>query len=154
MQVSIGKIYSTFLMALILTVIPLPIWANWYRPEWVLLALIFWSMCVPEVVGLITAWVLGLMVDALQATVLGQNAFIFSMIVFLVIPFQQRLRLFPIWQQAIVVLFLLLFAQVLLICIHGILGHLNFTWHYFSPVILSTLLWPWMALYLNQYHRR
>jgi rod shape-determining protein MreD len=154
MQISIGKIYFSFLFALILTVIPLPTWAIWFRPQWVLLALIFWSMCVPEVVGVFTAWVLGLMVDALQANILGQNALIFSLIVFLVYPFHQRLRLFPIWQQTVVISGLLLLGQGILICIHGIVGELNHSWQYFAPVIVSTLLWPWLATYLNQVNRR
>ena len=69
-----GVILLTFVIALLLTVIPLPDWARYLRPDWVGLVLIYWCMALPERVGVTTGWFMGLLVDLLTGTVLGQHA--------------------------------------------------------------------------------
>ena len=46
-----GVIVLTFVIALLLTVIPLPDWARYLRPDWVGLVLIYWCMALPDRVG-------------------------------------------------------------------------------------------------------
>ena len=59
-----GVILLTFIAALLLTVIPLPDWARYLRPDWVGLVLIYWCMALPDRVGVTTGWLMGLMVDS------------------------------------------------------------------------------------------
>ena len=59
-------ITATFVVAMILMLMPLPDWARAYRPEWIVLALIYWSIAVPKKVGVGIAWMLGLCVDVIQ----------------------------------------------------------------------------------------
>jgi rod shape-determining protein MreD len=49
-------IATTFLVALMLTLLPMPEWTVWARPAWVLLALIYWSMYTPYIVNVGVAW--------------------------------------------------------------------------------------------------
>ena len=67
-------ILSSFFVALVLAVLPLPDWLQWGRPEWTALALIYWVIALPHRVGLVTALLLGVAVDALEGATLGQNA--------------------------------------------------------------------------------
>ena len=48
-----GVIVATFLVALLLTVVPLPDWLRPARPDWVGLVLIYWCLALPERVGVI-----------------------------------------------------------------------------------------------------
>jgi rod shape-determining protein MreD len=52
----------TFLLALLLTIIPLPEWLRYLRPDWVGLVLIYWCLALPERVGVSTGWLMGLLV--------------------------------------------------------------------------------------------
>ncbi len=101
-------IIITFIVALLLTIVPLPEWARYLRPDWVGLVLIYWCMALPERVGIISGWCAGLLVDLLTGAVLGQHALSLTVVAFLTIRFHQRVRLFPILQQATTVLVLLI----------------------------------------------
>lgn len=53
-------ILLSFIIALLLTTIPLPgLLADW-RPAWVAMMLIYWCIVLPERVGVGIAWLLGL----------------------------------------------------------------------------------------------
>ena len=67
-------ILLSFMLALLLDIIPLPLWVDRFRPDWPALILIYWSMALPHRVGIGSAWVLGLLVDAAKGTLIGQHA--------------------------------------------------------------------------------
>ncbi|MEX5669145.1 rod shape-determining protein MreD, partial [Pseudomonas neuropathica] len=96
-------VWLTFAIGLLLSVSPLPQFMEIFRPLWLAL-LTFWVLALPHKYGMTTAWILGLMEDVLYGTLLGQNALILSLITFLVMSLQQRLRMFPMWQQCLVLL--------------------------------------------------
>ena len=45
-------ILLTFTLAYVLAVLPLPQWLMWARPEWVALALVYWTIALPHRVGI------------------------------------------------------------------------------------------------------
>lgn len=137
-----------------LTIIPLPDWATLWRPEWVALAVIYWSMALPRRVGLGYAWILGLLLDIIKGTLLGQHALGLVVIAYLTTRFHQRIRVFPLWQQSLVVGLMLSMHLLLLLWIYGIMGYAPNTWFYWMPVLTSMLLWPWLFLLLRDIRRR
>ena len=106
-------IAATFLVAFLLAVAPLPGWLGWARPEWVALVLIYWVVALPQRVGVLTALVVGVMLDILEGAVLGQNALALSVVAFLALILYQRVRVFNLWQQGAVVFMLLGINQLL-----------------------------------------
>ncbi len=46
----------TFIVALALTVVPLPDWAAPWRPQWLAMTLIYWSMALPRRIGVGLGW--------------------------------------------------------------------------------------------------
>src|SRR3990170_7781632 len=95
-----GVIFFSFIVALMLTAMPLPEWAVNWRPAWVAMVLIYWCMALPDRVGIGISWTLGLLLDVQQGTVLGQNALGLAVIAFITLKSRQRLRVFPLVQQA------------------------------------------------------
>ena len=93
-------VWLTFAIGMLLSVSPLPQFMEILRPLWLALLLAFWALAMPQIVGMVTAWCLGLAEDVLYGTLLGQNALILTLITYLVLALQQRLRMFPMWQQA------------------------------------------------------
>lgn len=137
-----GVIVFTFIIALLLTVIPLPDWALTLRPDWVGLVLIYWCMALPDRVGVTTGWFMGLMVDLLTGTLLGQHALSLTIVAYVTLNFHQRLRLVPVWQQSLTILVLLVLHQLLSLWISRIIGRPGVPWHFWAPSLLGMIIWP------------
>ena len=147
-------IVTTLIIALILALLPMPHWTIWLRPAWVLMVLIFWSMMTPYRVGVGTAWVMGLLVDLLTGTVLGEHALAFSLIIYFVNKLHIRLKMAPFLQQGISILVFMLLYQFIIYCTQGFIGQLPDTQLYWLSSLTSTLLWPWLFVLLRDYRRR
>ncbi len=147
-------ITMSFVVAIMLTIFPLPDWANPWRPAWVVTVLIYWCMAVPNKVGITTAWFLGLILDIQQGALLGQNALGLTLIAFFTIQSYQRLRMSPLTQQAVIVCFYILFYKLIMLLVMGYIGVGRQDWTYWMPAIVSMLLWPWIFIILRDLRRQ
>lgn len=146
-------ILLTFIAALLLTIIPLPDWARYLRPDWVGLVLIYWCMALPERVGVGTGWFAGLLTDLLSGTLLGQHALSLTVVAWLTLKLHRRVRLFPVWQQALTILVLLALHQLLSLWISRIIGRAGVPWYYWAPSVTGMLLWPMVFSALRSMRR-
>jgi rod shape-determining protein MreD len=159
MSVSDGRISRlrvtvTVIIALILAVLPLPRWMDIARPYLLLLLVIYWSLSAPRIAGLLFAWLCGLAIDLLKGTTLGQHALAFLVVSFLTHKFQLRIRIFPLSQQTLTVLLMLLAYEGLVWYTDGVLGYPVTTWARWIPVLTSALLWPVLVGILDTWNRR
>jgi rod shape-determining protein MreD len=127
--------------AMILRIAPWPDFATNLNPDWILLVLIYWSLAVPERVGIFNAWLVGLLTDVLTGRLLGQYALAYSLAIYLCLKFHKRLRRFPMFQQALFVLVALLIAQSLLYWTENIRHPAHLEAAFWLPVITGTLCW-------------
>ena len=144
----------TIICAFMLAIMPLPDWAIVYRPDWVTLVLIYWSMTLPSRIGVTMAWFAGLLLDVSYGTLMGQHAVGLVLVIYVIHLQHQRLRMASLLQQAIVIFFLLLIKQLLALWVNGMLGRAPDNWLYFMPTITSTFLWPWTYLILRDLQRK
>lgn len=149
-----GIILLTFIVALMLTMMPLPGWGEYLRPEWVSMVLIYWCMALPERVGIGFGWFAGLLLDVVHGAVLGQYALALALVAFITLHLHQRMRVYPLAQQALLVLLLLLLQQLLVIWINGFLGEAPRGLQHWLPAFVSMLLWPWLFLILRDVRRK
>ena len=75
-------IVASFLLAYALTALPLPEWAELWRPAWGALVLMYWCMAVPQRVGVAIGFFAGLGLDVLQGTLHGQHALAMCIVAF------------------------------------------------------------------------
>jgi rod shape-determining protein MreD len=143
----------TLLLALVLTAIPLPEAVAPYRPEWVPLILIFWSLIAPERFGLLTAFWTGLLLDALSGALLGQHALALVIVAYLTIRFHLRIRVFPVWQLSVTVLLLLAVYEFALFWIDGVAGRTVPMIERWAPILSSALVWPLILAYMDNFRR-
>jgi len=148
-----GIIVFSFIIALLLTVIPLPEWARYIRPDWVGLVLIYWCLALPQRVGVTTGWFMGLMVDLLTGSLLGQHALSLTVVAYLALKFHQRLRLVPVWQQALTVLVLLILHQLLALWISRIIGRPGAPMYFWIPSLVGMIIWPLVHGTLRYFRR-
>jgi len=147
-------IYLSLLVALILMILPLPDGVQLYRPNWVALALIYWSMALPKRVGLWFAFFTGIFLDTSQGTLLGQHTLALVVVVFLNMNFYQRIRVLVLPQQAVYVFVLLLINQGLVAWVEGILGRPTPLLGYFGAPLVGMLIWPWVFVVLRDVRRK
>jgi rod shape-determining protein MreD len=130
------------LAALTLTIVPLPTAVEVYRPDWVALTLIYWAITLPRTYSVGSAWVVGIVLDVAQGTLLGQHALALCFIIYVTAKFHLQLRVFPTSQMTATVFALLALYQFLLFWINGVAGLHTEAVSYWGPVITGTLLWP------------
>ncbi|AHK78139.1 rod shape-determining protein MreD [Ectothiorhodospira haloalkaliphila] len=144
----------TFVGALVLTVMPLPEELAPWRPEWLAMTVLYWTLALPRQVGVGTAWFLGLLLDVTQGALLGQHALGLAVIAWISLRLHQRVRFFPVWQQAVTVGALLAVHLMLVLWVYGITGMAPGTWLYWAPLASSVLLWPLVFVTLRGIRRR
>ena len=96
-------IILTLLIALVVTIIPMPLSIDAFRPNWVLVVLLYWSMALPSKVNVMTAWLMGFILDVLLGSVLGVHAAAMAVSVYIIVVNYQKIRNFSLWQQAMIV---------------------------------------------------
>ena len=138
-------------VALLLTVIPLPIALVQLRPYWVALVVIFWCLETQDLISLNRAFLLGLLLDLLTDSLLGMHALELVILVYLVMRFRARLRFFPPWQQALSVLALLLNDRIIVLWIISLKGDALPPPSFWLAPVIGTLLWPWVFLLMDRY---
>jgi len=147
-------ILITFCVALLLTILPIPEWARAFRPQWVTLVLIYWSMALPHRIGVGIGFVTGILLDVLTGTLLGQHALGLSVVAFATVKLHQRVRVFPLWQQSLVVLVLLVVDHLLALWVMGAINQPPPGLVYWAVPPIGALLWPWVFVVLRDLRRR
>lgn len=135
-------IVLTFAVAMLLTIIPLSDQLRLLRPDWVALTLIFWSLALPYRVSVGSGFSAGLLLDVLTGTLLGQHALSLSLIAYVCVRLHQRIRIYPMWQQAFTVLILLILHQLFTLWIDSLSGRPARPTSYWMPSLISAALWP------------
>ena len=136
------RVLLTLVVAMGLRIAPWPGAMAALNPDWVLLVLIYWSLAIPERVGIFHAWTFGLLTDVLTGRLLGQYALAYSLVIYICLKLHKRLRLFPILQQGLFIFFCLLLSQLLLFFIKNLQHPAQLHASFWLPVFSGTLCWP------------
>lgn len=147
-------VFITFLFAIILALLPMPDWTVWLRPAWVLLVLIYWVMANPYRVNVGIAWMVGLLMDLLTGTLLGEHALAYTVVTYFVAKMYIRLRMYPLIQQGFSVFVFVLFYQFIVYCIQGFNGELPTSQLYWLSSLTSMIFWPWLFVLMRDFRRR
>ncbi|MBP0598227.1 rod shape-determining protein MreD [Herbaspirillum sp. LeCh32-8] len=123
-------------------------------PDFVALALVFWNIHQPRKVGISVAFLMGLLMDVNEATLLGENALAYTLLSYFAIMIHRRVLWFPLRTQALHVLPLLLLTQAVQLVVQLLVTGKFPHWFYFSESVISAILWPVVSLLLLAPQRR
>jgi len=118
-------------------------------PDFVALVLVFWAIHQPRMIGISIAFLMGVLMDVNQATLLGENALAYTLLSYFSIMIHRRVLWFQVGTQALHILPLLLLTQVVQLLVRLIVSGKFPHWYYFSESFVSALLWPlvtWLLL--------
>ena len=133
-----------------LLVVPLPEFLSSFRPPWLSLSVIFFSIMTPASFGVFSAFIIGLLADVLQGNIFGGYAMALSLIAYLSYRFHLQIRVFPMWQMMLSILLLLLLNELLALWIEGIQGQMTFNYIRWLGIVIGALIWPiFMAFLLS-----
>jgi rod shape-determining protein MreD len=141
-------------IAFMLQLMPLPQPLLPLKPYWVGLVLIYWAIEAPERVGLGFAFLFGLGSDVLTGELLGEQALRLVVLAFIVLRFRARLRFFPVWQQALAVLALLLNDRIVMLMVRGFAGEAMPSAAFWIAPLLGMLAWPLLFLVFDDLRAR
>lgn len=142
-------LFLTIMAAVLLSLLPVPEILMPFKPYWVALLMIYWSLETKDIISLGLAFFVGIILDILSGSLMGLHGLSLVVMVFLVQRFRSRLRFFPPWQQAISIFGLLVNDRIILIWITVLLGEPMPTWQYWLPPVTGMVIWPWLHLLLN-----
>jgi len=123
-------------------------------PDLTAAVLAFWCIHQPRRVGIGIAWTLGLLLDVGNGALLGQHALGYAVLAFLALAVHRRILWFPLWQQALHLLLLLLSTQLLTLVIRLAAGAGFPGWSYFAGSFVCAALWPVLSFLLLLPQRR
>ena len=146
-------IFITILMAFCLSILPLPGVVAWFRPPWVAMVVIYWVFALPHRFSIGKAWMVGLIADILHGTVLGEHALALTLVAYLAHKFHQQIRVYPILQQALCVMLLLMVYQGTIIMVQGAIGQMAQSYWTIFSVLVGMVLWPWVFMMLRNIRR-
>jgi rod shape-determining protein MreD len=140
---------ATLVAALLANLLPLTGWWLAARPDFVALILLFWCIDQPRRIGFFAAWLLGLMMDVADASLLGQHALAYSILAYAGILLHRRVQRFSLTPQVLHVIPLLLLNDVIVLVVRLVAGGDFPGYQYFAGSVVGGLLWPVLAVVLK-----
>ena len=113
-------IVLSLLVALLVNFLPTSAWP--WMPDWVAMVIVFWSIREPRRVGMGAGFILGLIMDVADSSLMGQHALAYVLVAYAATALSRRILWFPLGQQALHVLPLLLTVQFVQLAVRTLLG--------------------------------
>lgn len=144
----------SFLLALVLSVYPLPMDMRWWRPEFVLVVAIYWMFFMPLTVSFLFLCALGLFQDLLEGVPFGQHGLGLVIVGYICILSYQRVRNFSLGRQSAWVFVLIGIAQLTDNWVQGMAGRPLSGIEFLYPALTSAFIWPLCWSWLNRLTHR
>ena len=142
------------LIALVLTVLPLPFYLDIARPPFLIIAVLYWSMAAPRAGGVGLGWFSGLLLDVFQGPVLGEHALALALVAYIFCREHQKIRTKPGFQQSLIVLAALAFYEGFLFLMDAYAGHLLTSPFRWVHILTGALIWAPVAALIGYRERR
>ncbi|MEZ5452392.1 MAG: rod shape-determining protein MreD [Thiothrix sp.] len=148
-----GAVLLTLLIATILAVIPLGEHLSFWRPEWIALTLIHWALIIRDRLSLVMVFGIGLVMDALYGSLLGQHALGYVLVTYLAVRLSLRMTPEAFLQQLALLFAIMGLYMLVNLWIQGVTGGGGQGgWLYWASLPSSIAIWPVYHSLLGYFH--
>jgi len=123
-------------------------------PDFLAVALVFWSVHQPRRVGVGAAFVFGLFMDVHEGALLGQHALAYTLLSFFAITVHRRILWFSVASQTLQVIPLFVAAHAVSLVVRLVAGGVFPGWALLLAPLLEALMWPLVTAFLLAPQRR
>ncbi|TCM65218.1 rod shape-determining protein MreD [Acinetobacter calcoaceticus] len=144
-------IVISIVIASVLTVYPLSYPIAAWRPLFLLLVVLYWTLCQPTWCGVWFAFSIGLYTDLLLDAPLGMNALSYVLVIFITRYFIRERRVLTFSNLWMISVFAIL-GHLLFILIGQVMANINFSiTRHWQPLLTSVLFWPVLYYMLRRW---
>ncbi len=148
-----GAVLLTLIIATILSIIPLGEYVSFWRPEWIALTLVHWALVIRDRVSLLLVFSVGLVVDALYGSLLGQHALGYVLVTYLAVRLSLRMTPEAFLQQVALLLAILGLYMLVNLWIQRVTGDGGQAGGlYWASLLSSIIIWPVYHSVLGYFH--
>ncbi|MDD5393089.1 MAG: rod shape-determining protein MreD [Thiothrix sp.] len=147
-----GAVMASLLIAVILTIIPLGEQISFWRPEWIALTLIHWALVIQDRVSLVMAFVVGIAIDTLYGSILGQHALGYVLVTYLSVRLGLRMNPEAFLQQTALLITTLGLYLLISLWVQGVTSNSDGSWLYWATLLSSVIIWPIYHALLGYFH--
>lgn len=141
-----GGFFLLLALAMTLTLVPLAEGLRPFRPYWLTLTLFYLGIFMPLQSGVIRSWLFGVLIDGITGTLLGIHALNFAFVTYVALLFHQRLRLYAVVQQMMVLTLIMAITLSAEFLIRGATDGSANTLLFWAPLLTTPLFWPLLYL--------
>ncbi|MHB1093749.1 rod shape-determining protein MreD [Thiobacillus sp.] len=146
------RILGSLALSVLLEQLPWSGWALAARPDFVLVATLFWVLHQPARISFAAAFLFGLLADFQDGAVFGQHAIAYVIGVYMVLYLRLRLLQFDPSRQAAQIFPILLGVQLVVLLVGWLAVNPPAGLEILIPALSSTVLWYLVALFVRLWH--
>lgn len=148
------RIFLICLIALILTILPIPASLSSFRPPWILLVILYLQFFLPAYFSVTVTIVLGLSLDLLMSTLMGEHIIALVAATWIASTRVRRFHLLSLLQQIAIITGLSFIYELMLYWIDIYQGYNHSMLMVLGTTLLSLMVWPWVSLLLSHFFCR
>lgn len=145
------RVLLACVFALALTIIPVPSFFASLKPSWILLLILYCQFFLPNLFYLTATILLGLFLDILLSTTLGEHSLALVITTWVASSKVQRFHMFPMLQQMLLIALFCFIYQLSLYFFDARQGFNSTFLNVVGTTLMSFLVWPWIQLILSNY---
>lgn len=134
----------------VLSLVHLPDWLFYFRPDWLALVVVFWVLFFSERLSVGFGLVNGLFLDLILVKPLGLNAIGFIILAYLVGYWNSQIRALTLWQQCLFLVVLIAFCKLLIGLAAVLTTDFVFTRFYWYSALGNAAFWPLIFMILQE----
>lgn len=144
------RLFFCFTIALMLAIIPLPELLARFRPQLVLLLVLYVQFYLPQSFRVSWVFLLGLSLDLLLSTVIGEHAFAFLLTAWFASGKTRRFKFFSTLQQMFLIIGFCFIEQSVIFVVEASQGYSVNSIDNLGAILSSMFFWPWIKWLLDQ----
>ncbi|PPI86435.1 rod shape-determining protein MreD [Candidatus Pantoea edessiphila] len=145
-------IFQSFILVLLLQIMPWPQIIYILHPSWFLLFLIYWVLALPYFINVTSGFLLGILTDVTSGSKLGVSALVFSITSYLIADKFQFIRNLKLWKQIFCVMLISMSINVAIFIVEYLTIRASFRYEIFLNSIINGLVWPLFFLLLEKFY--